>query len=70
MEIKSYKNMITIFQFALLGLVLFSILLVVGIPVLLTSPESWDKNKDNIFKISALWIGFVFTVGVLNYLVI
>lgn len=63
-------DMILVFQFALLALVLLSILLTVAVPVLLTSPESWDDNKNYIFTGSAAWAGLVLTVGVLNSLVV
>jgi photosystem II PsbZ protein len=62
--------MITIFQFSLLGLVLLSILMVIAVPVSLTSPQSWNENKNFIFTGSAAWAGLVFLVGVLNYLVV
>ena len=61
---------IIIFQFALLALILLSILLTVAVPVLLTSPESWNENKNVIFTGSAAWAGLVLTVGVLNSLVV
>jgi photosystem II PsbZ protein len=63
-------DMIIVFQFALLALILLSILLTVAVPVLLTSPESWNENKNYILTGSAAWAGLVLAVGVLNSLVV
>ena len=62
--------MIIVFQFALLAIILLSILLTVAVPVLLTSQESWNESKNVVFTGSAAWAGLVIVVGVLNSLVV
>lgn len=59
-----------IFQLALLALVLFSFIMVVGVPVAYASPQNWDTSKRLLYLGSGIWIALVLTVGVLNYLVI
>jgi photosystem II core protein PsbZ len=63
-------NITLVFQFALLALILLSILLTVAVPVLLTSAESWNENKRYILTGSAAWAVLVLTVGILNSLVV
>jgi len=57
-----------VFQLTLLGLVLYSLLLVVVIPVLYSSASDWDKGKNVILVGSLVWIGWVVAVAVLNFL--
>lgn len=59
-----------IFQFALAALVLFSFVMVVGVPVAYASPSNWDQSKRLILLGSGIWAILVIVVGVLNYLVI
>jgi photosystem II PsbZ protein len=59
-----------IFQFALAALVLFSFVMVVGVPVAYASPSNWDQSKRLILLGSGIWFILVITVGVLNYLVV
>lgn len=59
-----------IFQFALLALVLFSFLLVVGVPVVFASPNGWNENKNYILLSAAIWSLLVIVVGVLNSFVV
>lgn len=58
-----------VFQFALLALVLFSFVMVVGVPVAYASPQNWDQSKRLILLGSGVWFALVILVGVLNYLV-
>ena len=58
------------FQAVLLGLVLLSFVMVVGVPVAYASPQNWDQSKSLIFVGSGLWFLLVIAVGVLNFLVV
>jgi len=58
--------MIIAFQLAVFALIIISFLLVVGVPVLLASPEGWSSSKNTIFSGASVWIGLVFLVGILN----
>nr|QXT44820.1 photosystem II protein Z [Nitellopsis obtusa] len=58
--------MIIAFQFALFALVAISFVLVVGVPVILASPEGWSNTKNAVFSGASLWIFLVFIVGILN----
>ncbi|MEH1795487.1 MULTISPECIES: photosystem II reaction center protein PsbZ [unclassified Nostoc] len=62
--------MTIIFQFALIGLVLLSFILVVGVPVAYATPQSWGESKKLIWVGSGVWIGLVFLVGLLNFFVV
>ena len=58
--------MLFIFQLTLLAFIGLSLALVVGVPVLLASPEGWASSKGLVLSGSALWILLVFVVGALN----
>jgi photosystem II PsbZ protein len=58
--------MIIAFQLSLFALVLLSFVLVVGVPVVLASPDGWSGSKNTVFSGVSLWIGLVFLVGILN----
>jgi photosystem II PsbZ protein len=58
------------FQISLLALIVFSFLLVVAVPVVFASPNSWDNNKNLILFGAGIWGILVLTVGGLNYLVV
>ncbi|MBN3925099.1 photosystem II reaction center protein PsbZ [Nostoc sp. NMS4] len=62
--------MTIIFQFALIGLVLLSFVLVVGVPVAYATPQSWGESKKLLWVGSGVWIGLVFLVGLLNFFVV
>jgi photosystem II PsbZ protein len=64
------KRMTIIFQLALIGLVLLSFVMVIGVPVAYASPQNWDQSKRLLLLGSAVWIGLVLVVGALNYLVV
>jgi photosystem II PsbZ protein len=59
-----------LFQIALAGLVFFSFVMVVGVPVAYASPQNWDQSKRLIFLGSIVWGALVIAVGLLNYLVV
>ncbi|EGK87286.1 MULTISPECIES: photosystem II reaction center protein PsbZ [Microcoleus] len=59
-----------LFQVVLLGLVLLSFVMVVGVPVAYASPQNWNQSKSLIYVGSALWFLLVIAVGVLNFLVV
>jgi photosystem II PsbZ protein len=59
-----------IFQFALAALVIFSFVMVVGVPVAYASPSNWDQSKRLLLLGSGVWVALVLLVGALNYLVI
>ncbi|MEI1376644.1 photosystem II reaction center protein PsbZ [Nostoc sp. UHCC 0926] len=62
--------MTIIFQFALIGLVLLSFVLVVGVPVAYATPQNWVESKKLLWLGSGVWIGLVFLVGLLNFFVV
>ena len=62
--------MSVIFQLALFVLVLWSFVMIVGVPVAYASPSNWDQSKRLIFLGSIVWGALVVLVGGLNYLVV
>jgi photosystem II PsbZ protein len=58
------------FQAALLALIAFSFLMVVGVPVVFASPNGWNENKNYILLGSAAWASLVILVGTLNSFVL
>ncbi|MEB3295482.1 MAG: photosystem II reaction center protein PsbZ [Synechococcales bacterium] len=61
--------MTILFQLLLTALVLFSFVMVVGVPVAYASPQNWDQSKRLIYLGSFIWAGLVIAVAVLNFLV-
>ena len=59
-----------VFQFFLIALVLFSLLMVIGVPVAYASPQNWDQSKPLLYVGSANWAILVVAVAILNFLVI
>ncbi|AFY76302.1 photosystem II core protein PsbZ [Pleurocapsa sp. PCC 7327] len=59
-----------LFQIALLALVAFSFVMVIGVPVAYASPQNWDQSKPLLFVGSAIWVVLVILVAVLNFFVI
>ncbi len=57
-----------IFQIALLVFVLYSLALVVAVPVLYSSASNWSKAKGVLLGGSLVWVLMVIGVGVLNFL--
>ncbi|MFK8183499.1 MAG: photosystem II reaction center protein PsbZ [Phormidesmis sp.] len=62
--------MSVIFQLALFVLVLWSFVMIIGVPVAYASPGNWDQSKRLIFLGSIVWGVLVVLVGGLNYLVV
>ncbi|EFA73834.1 photosystem II reaction center protein Z [Cylindrospermopsis raciborskii CENA303] len=62
--------MTLVFQFALVSLVLFSFVLVVGVPVAYATPQNWVDSKKLLWLGSGIWIALVLLVGVLNFFVV
>nr|QWW92499.1 photosystem II protein Z [Megaceros flagellaris] len=54
------------FQLAVFALITTSFLLVIGVPVVLASPDGWSSSKNAVFPGASLRIGLVFLVGILN----
>jgi photosystem II PsbZ protein len=59
-----------IFQIALIALVLFSFVMVIGVPVAYASPQNWDQSKPLLYLGSGIWVILVVLVAVLNFFVI
>jgi photosystem II PsbZ protein len=59
-----------IFQIALIALVLFSFVMVIGVPVAYASPQNWDQSKPLLYLGSGIWFILVVLVAVLNFFVI
>ena len=59
-----------IFQLSLTALVLFSFVMLIGVPVAYASPQTWDQSKPLIFIGSGIWILLVIVVAILNFFVI
>lgn len=61
--------MAIIFQLVLAALVLFSFVMVVGVPVAYATPQNWDQSKNLIYVGSGIWVLLVIAVAVLNFFV-
>ncbi len=62
--------MTILFQLLLTILVLFSFVMVVGVPVGYASGFDWGRSKQLIFLGSIVWAALVVLVGILNYFVV
>ncbi len=62
--------MTILFQLTLTILVLFSFVMVIGVPVAYASPQNWEESKSLIYVGSAIWTILVVLVGILNFFVI
>ena len=68
--------MTTLFQFAVFAFIVFSLLLMVGVPVVFASSypegEGWNesKNKTTLFSGIGVWFFLVFLIGILNSFVV
>ena len=62
--------MTILFQLTLALLVLFSFIMVIGVPVAYASPQNWEQSKTLIYLGSGIWTLLVILVGVLNFFVI
>ncbi len=59
-----------VFQIALAALVLFSFVMVIGVPVAYASPQNWDQSKPLLYLGSGIWVILVVLVAILNFFVI
>ncbi|NEQ50530.1 MAG: photosystem II reaction center protein PsbZ [Leptolyngbya sp. SIO3F4] len=59
-----------LFQLLLFVLVIWSFVMVIGVPVAYASPQNWEQSKRLIFLGSIIWGVLVIVVGSLNYLVV
>lgn len=59
-----------VFQLALVALVFLSFALIVGVPVAYATPQYWGESKRLLWIGSIAWIGLVFLIGALNFLVV
>ena len=59
-----------IFQLAFIALVLFSFVMVVGVPVAYASPQNWSQSKPLLYLGSGIWAILVVLVAILNFFVI
>lgn len=62
--------MTILFQLALTALVLFSFVMVIGVPVAYASPQNWEQSKTLLYLGSGVWTVLVIVVAVLNFFVI
>nr|YP_009244225.1 photosystem II protein Z [Gelidium vagum]AMK96467.1 photosystem II protein Z [Gelidium vagum] len=62
--------MTIIVQLLVLILVVFSTLLVIGIPVTLASPEQWEKSKNLIYTGAGIWASLIIITGVFNSFIV
>lgn len=58
--------MTIIFQLLLAVLVLFSFVMVIGVPVAYASPSNWNQSKPLLLIGSIIWGSLVVAVGILN----
>ena len=59
-----------IFQLTLAAFVLFSLIMVIGVPVAYASPQNWDQSKPLLYLGSLIWAVLVVLVAILNFFVI
>jgi photosystem II PsbZ protein len=62
--------MLFLFQLVLFALVFLSLALVIGVPVVLASPNGWATSKNLVFAGTTGWFFLVFLVGTLNSFVV
>ena len=58
--------MTIVFQLLLAALVLFSFVMVIGVPVAYASPSNWNQSKPLLLIGSVIWGVLVVVVGILN----
>lgn len=62
--------MLIIFQLAIVALVFLSFALIIGVPVAYATPQNWNESRRLLWIGSIAWIGLVFLIGGLNFLVV
>jgi photosystem II PsbZ protein len=58
--------MTVIFQLLLTVFVLFSFVLLIGVPVAYASPSNWNQSKPLLLVGSVVWGILIIVIGVLN----
>nr|YP_010760377.1 photosystem II protein Z [Cuscuta micrantha]WEY30384.1 photosystem II protein Z [Cuscuta micrantha] len=61
--------MVLAFQLVVFVLIVTSFILLISVPVVFASPEGWSSKKNVLFSGTALWIGLLFLVAILNSLI-
>jgi photosystem II PsbZ protein len=61
--------MTIIFQLLLTVFVLFSFVLLVGVPFAFATPNYWNQSKPLLLVGSVAWVIMVLVIGVLNSLI-
>jgi photosystem II PsbZ protein len=59
-----------LFQLSLTALVLFSFVMIVGVPVAYASPQNWEQSKSLLYLGSGIWVVLVIVVAILNFFVV
>ena len=59
-------GMTIIVQILAFILVIFSTLLVIGIPVTIASPGQWEQSKNLIYTSAGIWAGLVIITAIAN----
>jgi photosystem II PsbZ protein len=62
--------MLFLFQFLLFALIFLSFALIIGVPVVLASPDGWSSSKNIVFAGTTGWLFLVFLIGALNSFVV
>jgi photosystem II PsbZ protein len=62
--------MTILFQLTLTALVLFSFVMIVGVPVAYASPQNWEQSKTLLYLGSGIWVLLVILVAILNFFVV
>nr|AEW12954.1 photosystem II protein Z [Colacium vesiculosum] len=64
------NSILLVFQASLLALILFSLVLIIVVPVTLAAPNGWDNNKNYILLGGVIWLNLVILIGILNFYVV
>nr|QCI08146.1 photosystem II protein Z [Polyneura bonnemaisonii] len=62
--------MIFVVQLLVFALIIFSITLVITIPVVLASPGQWEKSKNLIYTGAGIWSGLVIITAIANSFIV
>ena len=62
--------MAVVFQLLVAFFVLFSFVMVVGVPVAYASPSNWSQSKPLLLLGSVIWAALVIVIGILNSFVV
>nr|NP_849050.1 Ycf9 [Cyanidioschyzon merolae strain 10D]Q85FY1.1 RecName: Full=Photosystem II reaction center protein Z; Short=PSII-Z [Cyanidioschyzon merolae strain 10D]4YUU_Z2 Chain Z2, Photosystem II reaction center protein Z [Cyanidium caldarium]4YUU_z2 Chain z2, Photosystem II reaction center protein Z [Cyanidium caldarium]QFV17003.1 photosystem II protein Y [Cyanidioschyzon merolae]QFV17179.1 photosystem II protein Y [Cyanidioschyzon merolae]BAC76212.1 photosystem II protein Y [Cyanidioschyzon mero len=55
-----------ILQILVVALIVYSFVLIVAVPITLSTASGWSKSKSSIVTASIGWVGMVLLTGVLN----